>query len=128
MGKDGKNLADPTAQGSHQQVPIDQYAANLRRIAKRLKETGATVIWRETTPVPKGCQGRVPGDSQRYNEAAAKVMSEVGGIETDPMYAFAVKHAKLQRPANVHYSAEGSQKLAEQVARSVRRSLKSGKR
>ena len=123
MGKDGKNLADPTAEGSHQQVPIDQYAANLRRIAKRLKETGATVIWRETTPVPKGCQGRIPGDSARYNEAAAKVMAELGGIQTDSMYAFAIDHADLQLPANVHYSKEGSQMLAEHVAKSVRNAL-----
>ena len=77
LGPKGQNLADPEAADSHQQVPIDQYAANLKRIAGRLKETGATVIWCETTPVPKGAKGRVVGDSRRYNEAAAEAMGEL---------------------------------------------------
>ena len=85
---------------------------------------GATVIWCETTPVPEGAAGRVVGDSKRYNEAAAEVMKEVGDIQTDPLYDFAIKHAELQRPANVHYTPEGSAKLAEQVASVIRQSLK----
>lgn len=124
MGPNDQNLADPKAPGSHQQVPIEAYKANLKLIAERLKKTGAKVIWCETTPVPEGAAGRVVGDSKRYNEAAAEVMREVGGIETDPLYEFAIKHADTQRPANVHYTAEGSAKLAEQVAGVVRKSLK----
>ncbi|MFK8111108.1 MAG: SGNH/GDSL hydrolase family protein [Rubripirellula sp.] len=123
MGANGENLADPKADTSHPQVPIDQYVANLKKIAERLKKTGATVIFCETTPVPEGCKGRVVGDSLRYNEAAAKAMKEVGGVEIDPLFEFAKQHAD-QRPANVHYSAAGSAKLAEQVARSVKSALK----
>lgn len=123
MGPNNQNLADPKAKGSHQQVPLDQYTANLKKIAERLKKTGATVIWRETTPVPEGAAGRVVGDSARYNEAAAKVMAEVGDIQIDPMFAFAKEHAE-QLPANVHYSKAGSEKLAEQVAKTVRAALK----
>ncbi len=122
MGPQKQNLADPKAKDSHQQVPIQQYSANLKKIAERLKKTGAVVIWRETTPVPPGAAGRVVGDSARYNEAAAKVMQELGGIQIDPMFAFAKEHAK-QLPANVHYTPEGSKKLAEQVARSVKAAL-----
>ncbi|NND96810.1 MAG: SGNH/GDSL hydrolase family protein [Pirellulaceae bacterium] len=124
MGPNNENLADPESASSHQQVPIDQYAANLKKIAERLKKTGATVIWRETTPVPKGAKGRVVGDSKRYNEAAAKVMEEVGGIQVDRMYDFAIKNVE-NLPANVHYSQEGSKKLAEQVARSVKAAIES---
>ena len=124
MGPNNQNLADPKAKTSHQQVPIDEYAANLRKIATRLKKTGATVIWRETTPTPEGAKGRVPGDSKRYNEAAAKVMEEIGGIQTDAMYDFAAKHAE-QLKANVHYSKAGSAKLAEHVAASVKAAIKS---
>ena len=127
MGPNGENLADPQAKTSHPQVPLDEYSANLTKIAKRLKETGATVIWRETTPTPEGCKGRVPGDSKKYNEAAAKVMKELGGIETDPMFDFALQHAD-QKNANVHYSSAGSAKLAEQVARTVKAALKSRKK
>ena len=39
--------------GTHQ-VPIDQYEANLRTLIDRMEETGATVIWCSTTPVPEG--------------------------------------------------------------------------
>lgn len=123
MGPGGKNLADPKADDSFQQVPIDQYAANIRTIAERLKATGATVIWRETTPVPDGCAGRVAGDSKRYNQAAAGVIAEVGEIQTDPMFDFAIEHSQLQRPANVHYTAEGSAVLGKHVAEVVANAL-----
>ncbi|MCA9139230.1 MAG: SGNH/GDSL hydrolase family protein [Planctomycetales bacterium] len=116
MGPKGQNLAEPTAADSHQQVPIDEYAANIKTIAERLKKTGAKVIWRETTPVPEGAAGRVPGDSAKYNAAAAKVIAEVGGIEVDPFFEFAESISKDQLPKNVHYTAEGSKKLGEHVA------------
>lgn len=122
MGPNNENLADPKAETSHQQVPLDKYVANLKQIAKRLKQTGATVIFCETTPVPEGCKGRVVGDSKVYNEAARKAMEEIGGIEIDPLFQFALDHAE-QKPANVHYSAAGSAKLAEQVASSVKAAL-----
>lgn len=66
------------------------------------------MIWRETSPVPEGADGRVPGDSKRYNAAAAKAIASVGGIETDPFFAFAETVSELQQPVNVHYTAEAS--------------------
>ncbi|MGB7329658.1 MAG: SGNH/GDSL hydrolase family protein [Rubripirellula sp.] len=123
MGPKGQNLADPAAETSAPQVSIEDYDKNLRKIAERLKATGATVIWRETTPVPEGARGRVKGDSKRYNEVAAKVMADIGGIEIDPMYEVAVANANLQKKADVHYSPEGSAKLGEQVAKTVRAAL-----
>lgn len=127
MGPNGQNLADPAAATSYQQVPIPQYKKNLKQIAERLKATGATVIWCETTPVPKGSKGRVVGDAKKYNQAAAEVISELGGIETDPLYDFAMKHSDQQRPANVHYTPEGSRLLASQVANSIRDALSARK-
>ena len=124
MGPNNENLADPAAETSHQQVPMEQYAENLKQIATRLTATGATVVWRETTPVPEGCRGRVPGDSRKYNAAAAKVIEQVGGIETDAMFDFALQHAE-QKKANVHYTEAGSEKLAEQVVRSIKAALSS---
>lgn len=124
MGPNGKNLADPKADTSFPQVPIDEYVVNLRKIATRLKSTGAVIIWRETTPVPKGSAGRVPGDSKKYNEAAAKVIEELGGIQTDPFFAYAQSIAEMQKPANVHYTPKGSEKLGEHVANLITSSLK----
>ncbi len=38
MGPNGENLTSPDGPNSHQQVPIDQYAANLKQIAERLRQ------------------------------------------------------------------------------------------
>lgn len=124
MGASG-NLTDPKAEASHQQIPPDQYEANLTKIAQRLKKTGAKLIWRETTPVPEGSAGRIAGDSVRYNTIAAKVMNSVGGIQTDPMFGFATENASMQLPANVHYTKPGSQKLGQHVAQVIRETLDS---
>jgi len=102
-----------------QQVPIDQYEANLDKLVERLKKTGAKLIWCSTTPVPEGAAGRVVGDSAKYNAAAKKVMDK-HGVATDDLYAFAEPRlAEIQLPANVHFKPEGSQALAEQVAKSI---------
>ncbi|MCO8121778.1 SGNH/GDSL hydrolase family protein [Stieleria sp. TO1_6] len=116
VSEGSQDLADPKADTSHPQVAIDQYAENIKTLAKRLKATGAKVIWRETTPVPAGSAGRIAGDAAKYNAAAAKAIEEVGGIAVDPCFAFAESIASLQRTANVHYSAEGSKQLGQHVA------------
>ncbi|KLU05794.1 hypothetical protein RISK_002426 [Rhodopirellula islandica] len=123
MGPNGKSLADPKLPTSKRQVPLEEYSANLETIAKKLKATGATVIWRETTPVPEGSQGRLAEDGPRYNEAAAQVMESIGGIQTDPFYEVAMKHASMQRKANVHYTQAGSKLLGEHVAEVVSAAL-----
>jgi hypothetical protein len=122
MGKDGKNLADPKAEGSHQQVPPAEYEKNLRKLVARLKQTGAKLIWRNTTPVPEGAQGRVVGDAAKYNAIAAKVM-EANQIPTDDLFTLSKNHPDLMRPANVHYTPEGSKALAEHVVKEIAKAL-----
>ncbi|MFV1965641.1 MAG: SGNH/GDSL hydrolase family protein [Pirellulaceae bacterium] len=119
MDPRGRNLADPKAADSKPQVPIDSYEANLRKLVGRMKQTGAKLIWCTTTPVPSGAQGRVVGDAVKYNDVAAKVMQECN-IATDDLYSFAKPRLQeIQRPANVHFSPEGSKALAKQVAESI---------
>jgi len=109
-----------------QQVPIDAYEKNLDQLVQRLKRTGARLIWAATTPVPEGSKGRVKGDSAKYNAAAARVMKK-HGVATDDLYAFALPQLeKIQRPANVHFTPEGSNALAEQVAASILKALAKG--
>lgn len=123
MGANGSNLADPKAEGSHQQVPPDEYRKNLQTLVKRLKETGATLIWRNTTPVPEGAKGRVVGDSVKYNEIAAQVMKQEG-VRVHDLYAFAKEHAaNIQRKADVHYTPAGSRQLAQQVVNAIEAAL-----
>ncbi|WP_231603194.1 SGNH/GDSL hydrolase family protein [Neorhodopirellula pilleata] len=124
MGPGGQNLADPDQPNSHVQVGIEDYEANIETIARRLKATGAKVIWRETSPVPDGARGRIVGQSRQYNEAAKRAIERVGGITIDPFYSFAVEHADLQKKADVHYTPEGSKVLGDHVAEVIRQSLK----
>lgn len=123
MGPNGENLADPAAENSHPQVAIDAYEAHIKALAERIKKQAKVVIWRETTPVPEGAAGRVPGDAKRYNAAAAKAVAEVGGISTDPFFAYAESVAGMQQPANVHYTSEGSKALGQHVAEVILRAL-----
>lgn len=123
LGPQGQNLADPKADASRQQVPIDEYQVNLRKLVTRLQKTKATLIWRTTTPVPAGCKGRVVGDSVKYNAIAKTIMDE-RKIAIDDQYSFSMKHAKLQLPANVHYSKNGSDQLAKQAVSAILTALK----
>lgn len=123
LGPQGQNLADPKADASRQQVPIDEYQVNLRKLVTRLQKTKATLIWRTTTPVPAGCKGRVVGDSVKYNAIAKTIMDE-RKIAIDDQYSFSMKHPKLQLPANVHYSKSGSEQLAKQAVSAILTALK----
>lgn len=118
---DKGQLTDPKT--GRQQVPLDQYEANLTRLVERLQQTGAKLIWCSTTPVPEDAAGRVPGDELKYNDAAARVMHK-HGVPTDDLYTFATERQDdIQRPANVHFTPEGSRVLAEEVVRHIRKTL-----
>lgn len=111
-----QNVGDP---GSRQQVPLPDYEKSLAELVTRMKATGAKLIWCSTTPVPKGAKGRVPGDEIKYNEAAGRVM-KAAGLPTDDLFAHAqAKIREIQRPADVHYTGEGSKYLATKVAAEI---------
>ena len=123
MGPGGENLADPKAPTSRPQVPIQQYEANLRKLVARLQKTGAKLIWRSTTPVPPGAKGRVVGDSAKYNAVARKIMDE-HNITTNDHYSLVMQDLKnQQKPANVHFTAEGSKGLAVSTVAAIKQAL-----
>ena len=116
-GKDNRPYA--TADG--RQVPADEYERNLRLIVARLKTTGATLIWASTTPIPtrKLDPLRRPGDEVKYTEIARKVMVE-NGVAIDDLHAFVLSEPRdIQLPSNVHFSKDGSLRLAKQVADAI---------
>lgn len=123
IGTRGDAIVAVDSEGSHQQVAPEAYAAHLERLVKRLKETGATLIWCATTPVPEGAKGRIVGDSQKYNAIAAEIMQR-HGIATNDLYAATMeKQDEIQLPANVHFKPAGSEYLAEQVVKKIRAAL-----
>ena len=121
---DLKYLKDGKLDLSGEQLgPPPQYEKNLRELVKRLKKTGAKLIWAATTPVPEGAGGRKAGDAARYNQIAAKVMAEAK-VPTNDLHAFALPRLKqIQRPKNVHFLSEGSEALARQAADHILRAL-----
>ena len=124
LGPKGANLQDPSDPANHQQVPPDEYRKNLTVLVKQLQETGAKLIWRNTTPVPEGARGRAVGDSMKYNEIAAEIMKDAE-IEIHDLYSFAKeRQAEIQRKADVHFSPEGSEVLASDVVRVISDALK----
>ncbi|MCY3868337.1 MAG: SGNH/GDSL hydrolase family protein [Gemmatimonadetes bacterium] len=116
MTEQGERVDPP--QGQHQ-VRANHYEQNLDTLVKRLKQTGAKLIWCATTPVPEGASIRKPGDEIEYNAIAQKVM-DAHGIPTHDLYTYAMERLDdIQLPANVHFSKEGSAVLAKSVVQHI---------
>ncbi|MFO1492512.1 MAG: SGNH/GDSL hydrolase family protein [Kiritimatiellia bacterium] len=103
----------------------EKYAENLELLVQRLEKTGAKLVWASTTIVPEGEKGRFVGDDAKYNAVAEKIM-KAHRIPIDDLHTlsagFAPSH--FSSPGNVHYSKAGYEKLARQVASSIRAALK----
>ena len=125
MGPKGENLSDPNDATSHQQVPPKEYEENLHTLTKRLKQTGAVIVFCETTPVPEGANGRVVGDSKKYNAIAQRVMHDEQ-VAINNLFDFASENVPT-RPANVHYTTENSEKLAAFLASDIKKRLAKAK-
>jgi hypothetical protein len=99
----------------------EAYREHLEAAVKILQETGATLIWCNTTPVPEGEVGRNVGDDLIYNKIAEEVMKK-HNILIDDLYAHALKKLPdIQlKPGDVHFTNPGYDYLAEEVARSIR--------
>lgn len=107
------------------QATAEKYAENLEAIVKKLKATGARLIFATTTPVPEGCKNpyRAPADAPLYNAAALKVM-KANDVAVDDLFTFCQPQlAKLQQPANVHFTDAGSKALAKQVTAAIEAAL-----
>jgi len=103
---------------------LKQYEKNLDQLVSRLKKTGAFLIWANTTVVPDGEGGRVLGDDERYNEAAARVMKK-HGITINDIHGLTKEFPPtlFKGPGNVHYTQEGYKKIAQQVAEAIKLAL-----
>lgn len=106
-------------------LTIEQYAANLEKILKKLEASGAQVIWASTTLVPEGESGRVAGDEVRYNAAAAAVMKR-SNVPINDLYSLTREWAGAHSsgPSDVHYKSTGNQLLGKQVAEAILAHLK----
>lgn len=115
----GANSVNPA---HPRQAEPEQYEANLRSIVSRLRETGATLIFATTTPVPEGVRPmRDVADAPRYNSIATQVMAENGVTINDLFGLVEADGAEHQRPADVHFTRAGSERLGALVAAAILR-------
>src|SRR6185437_11525756 len=114
------------------QVDRASYEANLKQIVARIrKETSATLVFANTTPIvdarhaKRGANfDRHETDVQRYNETALAVMRPAG-VPVDDLHTI-VERAGVEKVLGMdgtHYTAAGYERLADAVADCVRRQL-----
>jgi lysophospholipase L1-like esterase/dienelactone hydrolase len=117
--------------GKHQ-VPVEEYAANLKAIVAKLKAVTPHVVFASTTPIlddrhagRKADFDRFDKDVQAYNAAAAKVMADLG-VPVDDLNRIVRDGGagELLGKDGTHYTPAGNERLADAVADVVRRQLK----
>ena len=121
---DIKHVRDGKLDASGELVAtLEVYSKNLEELVKQLSATGAKLIWASTTPVPDGAAGRVTGDEVRYNGVAEALMKKYG-VQVEDLYSRVKPNlTNYQQPRNVHFTPEGSEFLAEQVAAEILKAL-----
>jgi len=105
-------------------TPVADYVSRLAQLVERMKQTGATLVWATSTPIPDDPEKKQTASSiVERNEAAAKVMQE-HGVGVDDLYAFIEPHlAEVQPPKDVHFTAKGYDMLGGRVAAAIIESL-----
>lgn len=108
------------------------YEKRLDTLVLRLKKTGARLIWATTTPAcpeaEKKCKVKIDqATEQEFLEAAMRVMKK-HKIQVNDLHAFMVSKREDYSIADndVHYTQDGSKKLAEQVVAAIRPLLSVG--
>ena len=96
---------------------IADYADRLEQLIVRMKNTGAKLIFANTTPIPDVPNKRFTAAAiVERNAAAAKVMAKHGIAINDLYTAIAPRLAELQRPDDCHFTGPGNTYLGETVA------------
>ena len=103
---------------------LEHYETNLDTLVQRLKQTGARLVWANTSYVPEGELGRKKGDELRYNAVAEKVMKRYG-VPTNDIRSLTASFPanRFRAPGDVHYTKEGSQAIGLQVADAIDRAM-----
>lgn len=105
-------------------VSLDDYAKNMEELVKRLKSSGAKLIFATTTYVPVNEAGRFVEDAVRYNRVAEEIMRRYD-VTINPLYDHSLTiHPKYGKgDDDVHYTEEGCQALSVPVIEALKRAI-----
>jgi acyl-CoA thioesterase-1 len=101
---------------------LEEYETNLRKLVAILQKTRARLIWASTTPLKTTHHNAlwVDGADIPIRNAVARKVMEENNIPVNDLYAEMLLRVEDLRTADgVHFTAEGSQFLAERVAESI---------
>ncbi len=100
----------------------EQYRENLTALVKKMKATGAKLVWASTTPIMSRTGKRFE-DIQILNKVALEVMRE-NDVAVDDLYEFVLPHAaEWQGGDRVHFAPKGNEALGQHVSDSIRKAL-----
>ena len=112
-----------------------KYQQRLEQLVTRLEKTGAKLIWATTTPACPAPETTMlkrfnqsvqitPAIQQQYADVAREVMKK-HNVSINDLHSLMGPDLKKYQIAedNVHYTKEGSQRMAEQVAAAVLQEL-----
>ncbi|HEY0669239.1 MAG TPA: SGNH/GDSL hydrolase family protein [Sphingobacteriaceae bacterium] len=102
----------------------EQYRENLDSVVRILKDTGAKLVFVNTTYVPELEPGRFSNDVIKYNRIAEEVMRK-HNIKINNLYNPSVKIHKENGLGtnNVHYSKKGYQELSAFIIKGLKEEL-----
>ena len=115
-------------------TPVDEYIRWLERTLRKLRTTGAQIIFATTTPILDAGSaedntgtgaGITYNDAwvRAYNEAAGKVMAEEG-VPVNDLYALCKEDKNYYKCADMlHLTEEGYRRCAEQAAAMILKEL-----
>jgi len=104
------------------QIPIEQYAKNLKQIINVSQKSGLKVIWMRTTPADEAVHNAIQPDFKRfkadciaYNEAADQVMADASVPSID-LYTFTNNISDDVYCDHVHFHEHVREKQAAFIA------------
>ena len=105
-------------------TPIADYAKRLEEITKRLKATGAKIIWASSTPIPDDATKQQSAASiVERNQAALQIMKDNGVIVDDLYEKILPELSKYQRPNDVHFTEDGYDFMGKNVGTCIEAAL-----
>jgi len=104
---------------------MEEYLGNLQKLIDRMKQTGAVLIFANTTPCTN--EEDLIGKVEEMNKAAEELMRKNGVLINDFYGLLAPNYETLVGPDKCHYTAPGSKIMGEATAKMIEENLKNKK-